>query len=116
MIELLNIAITTLDQPNIMVNKFITPNKTSNMTKLAKFLLHYVVQNISIIPMLFNKVPNSFCWGPSKMGILPQNLQLGSFMIIVTRFESLEIQLDLKTGCNTKIENISTANWQCLTI
>ena len=66
LVELISIDPTTLDQPHVKVNEFITQDKSWNFSKLGSFLPGTVIRKICAIPLPFNDVLDSICWGLTR--------------------------------------------------
>jgi len=79
-----------------MISEFNTLDNTWNVAKLANFLPHRLVQKISAMPLPFNDVLDSFCWGFLRNGDFARKSVTWIVHELVTKCATLKIQLDLK--------------------
>ena len=74
---MLNIADTALIDTSLKVLHFITGNNEQNVAKLQPLVGTGQLQLILTIPIPFNSIPDSICWGLSGNGEFSKNQPLG---------------------------------------
>ena len=69
LVNKLNLDRSSVQEADIKVSAFITPDRQWDLSKLRHYVPHGVLQQIQGIPLPYTDVEDSFCWGHTGSGI-----------------------------------------------